>query len=111
MANQAHRPFGFRPVRANAPTTELKMAASETLARGDCVILTAGQVGIALAASAELCGVVAQDASGLAANDPVLVWADPDEVFYARAEDDASAITLGSEVDLIGATGAMEIYL
>jgi hypothetical protein len=104
----ADRPKGFLPYDVNAPIRYFPIKASVTLARGDAVILTSGQVDIALAASANLLGVVARACASLAAATLVPVWSDPDTEFIGR-QDDATALAVGSEYDLVGATGAMQI--
>ena len=86
----------------------LPIAASQTLAAGDAVIWSSGQLVIALANSATLAGVVARNCSGLASDTKVPVWADPNLVFVGRI-DDADAITEGGQADIIGATGVMQI--
>lgn len=109
MASQTHNPKGFLPVdMRSAVIRMLPIASSQTLARGDAVILSSGQIAIALANSAELCGVVARDCASLAAGTLVPVWADPDTIFVGRTNSTNSA-AIGAEVDLVGATGAMEI--
>jgi hypothetical protein len=105
---QTNNKYGAWPINEKkAEITHLPIAASQTLAAGDFVILSSGLVQIALAASAELCGVVARDCSGLAASTRVPVYADPDTVFEVIADADSSSVTAGAEVDIIGATGAM----
>ena len=107
--SQTYNRKGFFPEDAHARKVRLPIAASQTLSMGDAVILSSGQVAVALAASTSLCGVVAQDCSGLAANTPVAVWADPDTVFIGTADADSSSSLAGAEVDLVGATGAMQL--
>jgi hypothetical protein len=109
VANQAHNRQGFYPKNPDAKITHLPIAASQTLNKGDAVILSSGLVAIALADSAVLAGVVAQDASGKSAGDLVACWIDPDEVFIGVADADSSSLTAGSEPDIIGATSAMMI--
>lgn len=107
MASQGCRPRGARPANPDAKVRWLKIAGSQTLTKGDFVILSSGLVQIALATSAELCGVVAQDCASLTAGTLVPVWADPSEEFLVIASADASSVTAGSEYDISGATGAM----
>lgn len=106
---QADNPKGLMPYKVAAPRP-LKVAASQTLVVGDALIVSsaADTVEIALANSAVLCGVCAQKCSSLAANTEIMVWCDPDDIFLAR-QDDTSALTLGTEPDLTGGTGAMQL--
>lgn len=109
MASQLHNPKGFYPAdEHNAPIKKLPIAASQTLARGDAVILSSNQVAIALANSAEIAGVVAEACSGLAAATEVKVWADPHTEFIGRASG-ANAVGVGAPCDIEGATGVMEL--
>ena len=110
MADQTHNAKGFFPAEPDrAPIRYLRMKASTALTRGDAVILTSNQVDLALAASAELAGVVAQDVPSTVASDAlVAVWADPDTIFVGRS-DEATEIETGASSDIIGATGAMEL--
>lgn len=107
MADQSHNRKGFFPKNPNARIEYLPIAASQTLSEGDAVILSSGQVAIGLAASATLCGVVAQDCSSLAAGTLVPVYADPYEIFIGLTDADSSSLAVGAEIDLVGATGAM----
>lgn len=109
MANQSHNRKGFRPLGPNPRIGEYPIAASQTLAAGDAVILSSGQVSIGLAASAVLLGVVARDCASLAANTYVPVYDDPAQVFVGRADADSSSLVAGDEVDLVGGTGAMQL--
>jgi hypothetical protein len=107
---QSNNKYGAWPTdEKRAPITHLPIAASQTLAAGDLVILSSGQIAIAVAGSAELVGVIARDCSSLAANTRVPVYADPDTVFEMIANADSSSVTIGGEYDLVGATGAMMI--
>ena len=109
MASQAHNRKGFFPADiGKAKLRRLPVAAAQTLAAGDVVILSSSQVAIGLAGSAELCGVIAEPSVGQAAGTEVMVWADPETVFIARTNADTS-VGAGAEVDLVGGTGAMEI--
>lgn len=106
---QADNSKGLYPLNPRtAPVTYLPIKATQTLTKGDAVILSSGQVAIALAGSATICGVIARDCASLAAATEVPVYADPDTLFVAR-QDGSDALTVGSEQDLIGATGAMQL--
>lgn len=104
---QADNPKGLRPYKC-APPRGLPVAASQTFARGDALELSSGQVIIATAAGAILCGVAAQPCATLAENTEVMVWADPDDIFLAR-QDSTDAVTIDSEPDLTGTTGIMQL--
>ena len=106
---QADNKKGFYPLYPdNARITELPVATTQTLAVGDAVILSSGQVAIALANSAILCGVMAEPSVLATAATKVKVYADPDTIFQCR-QDSTDAIAIGDEIDLAGATGAMQL--
>jgi hypothetical protein len=109
MADQAHNAKGFFPLNPNAPITYFRVAATQTLSKGDAVIISSEKVAIGLAASATLLGVIAQNAVTLAEDTKVGVWADPDTLFVGRQNGATGALGVGQEVDLVGATGAMEL--
>lgn len=107
---QSNNRYGAFPVdmaQASQGIKWLPIAGSQTLTKGDFVILSSGLVQIALAASATLCGVIAQDCASLTASTLVPVYADPDTIFEVIADGDSSAIVAGNVRDIIGATGAM----
>jgi len=110
---QAHNRKGFYPVdTSSAKIRKLPVATTQTLARGDMVILSSGQIAIALASSAELCGVMAQDSVLATAAALVEVYADPETVFVGRADAAlslANAFSTYNEIDITGATGAMQL--
>jgi hypothetical protein len=106
---QADNPKGLRPVNPDrAPVRRLPVATTQTIARGDAVYISSGQVAIAIANTAVLCGVAAQPAASLTAGTDILVWADPNTEFVMR-QDSTDAIVIGSEIDLTGGTGAMQL--
>lgn len=111
MADQSHNPYGFRPLRGTKPVIgHFPIKTGQSLKKGDAVIIDTLQIAIGLAASARLLGFVARDCASLTAGTKVPVWlATPGSLWVGRANDDSSAVGLGSEVDLVGATGAMEI--
>lgn len=104
---QANNKKGFYPESPNAHIGYYPIATGQTLTAGDAVILSSGQVAIALANSARLLGVVARDCASLAAGTLVPVYDDPDTVFIGCADADSSSSTAPSQIDLVGATGAM----
>jgi len=106
---QAENRKGFFPADPEARMNYYPIAASQTLAAGDAVILTSNLVDVALDSSAALLGVIARDCSGLAASTMVPVWDDPDTVFIGTANADSSGVGAGDEVDLVGTTGIMQI--
>jgi len=105
---QADNPKGLRPVDPNAPMRPMDVATTQTFAVGDALELSSGQVIVATAGGAILCGVAAQPCASLTAGTKVMVWCDPDTVFKAR-QDSTDAIVIGSEVDLTGTTGVMQL--
>lgn len=111
MASQAHNPYGFRPLHAEAQTVMLPIKTTQTLAEGDLVLIDTLQVAICLAASTALIGSMAQPAVLKTAGVLVPVWgvANPHEIFYAKMDGDSSALGIGSLVDMIGATSVMEL--
>jgi hypothetical protein len=64
---------------------------------------------IAVAGSTSLVGAAADSRTSTTANDLVPVYALPDQVFIGKVDADASAVTIGDQVDLVGTTGAMMI--
>lgn len=111
MAKETYNPYGFMPVDPESAHIEYyPVATTQTLAKGDPVILSSGQVAIAVeASSAELLGVMAEDAASLTAAVLVAVYDDPDTVFYARTNADASSVAIGTHADLAGTTGAFTL--
>jgi hypothetical protein len=100
--------YGFWPADvSNDRVRYLPIKASQTLTRGDAVIISSGQIAIAVAGSAELVGVIARDCASLTAATPVPVYHRDDHEFECMANADSSSVVLGGEYDLIGATGAM----
>lgn len=110
---QSHNRKGFYPVDStSAKIRKLPVATTQTLTRGDPVILSSAQVAIALANSGELCGVMAQDSVLATENTLVEVYADPETVFVGRANAAlslANALNAYQYIDIVGATGAMEL--
>lgn len=105
---QTHNRYGAHPVDvASAKIRWLPVAATQTLTKGDFVILSSGLVAIALADSAELVGAIAQDCASLATSTLVPVYADPDTEFEVVADADSSAMVAGDAPGIVGTTGAM----
>ena len=107
---QSHNKYGAFPYdmrQASQGIMWLPIAASQTLTKGDFVILSSGQIAIALATSSELCGVIAQDCASLTAGTLVPVYANPETIFEIIADADSSGVTSGAEYDIVGTTGAM----
>ena len=109
MAAQAHNRKGAFPLNPHARVNKYKIASSQTLTRGDFVILSSNQVAVALANSGALHGVIAQDCASLAANTLVEVWDDPDEQFVVRCDGSMASALAGATRDIQGATGAMQL--
>ncbi len=100
---------GFRPANAFPKIRWLPVAATQTLAPGDLVILSNNQIAIATATSAELCGAMAGRSVLADAGTLVPVYADPDEEFVCIADADSSGVGAGDYRDIVGATGAMQM--
>lgn len=116
MANP-NAPNGFRAVQSGSSgpfAREYPVAASQTIAAGDMVILVSGLVQIAVAGSASLLGVavnpVTTTGSVTRADDVLLVHVgDSDTVFEGQVSGDSDASIMGETHDIEGATGIMEI--
>lgn len=116
MANP-NNPNSFSLSRSDygqAVVVHYPVAASQTIAKGDAVILTSGLVNIGLAGSGALLGIAAASAvtggSVTRTADTIPVWvALPGHVFEGQCEGDSVAATLGATADIIGATGVMEV--
>lgn len=117
MAN-TDNPNGFKAVNGLGGTIPprikpYKVAASQTIAKGDWVILNAaGDVNIALSNSAALLGVAAHAVTTTAADEQteLLVYvADKITEFEGQCSGTFSAALRGDFVDIEGATGVMEV--
>ena len=111
MSKESSNPYGFIPAD---PSKEqigyYPVATTQTLAKGDPVILSGGQVAVAVAASStELLGVIAQDSESATAGTLVAVYDDPSTEFFARTNADASSVAIGYHADLAGTTGAFTL--
>ena len=71
---------GFWPKNPDAKITYLGVAASQTIAAGDPIVLSTGLVACGAADSAEIAGVAAQASASAAAGTRIACWIDPDEV-------------------------------
>ena len=100
-----HNPYGFYPLYDDAPVIWMPVKTTQTIVRGDPVILDTGQVAIAATNSAAIVGVAAGPCDSLTAGTPIPVWADPTTIFVGR-QDDTTACVPGYERDISGATGA-----
>lgn len=110
MANEGSNRYGFYPADPGAVPRRYKIAASQTIAAGDPVILSSGQIAIAVSnSSTELCGIAAEPASGKSANDPIMIYDDPDMVFIGRSSTAPSNGQCGTAYDLTGTTGAFQV--
>lgn len=110
MAKESYNLYGLHPLNVSeGDVLEFPVAASQTLAKGDPVILSSGQIAVAVSnSSTELCGVMAQDSASQAAGTLVKVYWRPEQVFIGRAAA-ATAETIGAAADLSGTTGAFEV--
>tara|TARA_R110002126_G_scaffold47086_2_gene131906 strand:+ start:70 stop:558 length:489 start_codon:yes stop_codon:yes gene_type:complete len=115
MANPDN-PNGFKPVRTDSGQMAVvwyPVAASQTIAQGDAVILASGLIEIAVLTSPQLLGVAASDVtttgSVTRANKVAVYVATPGQVFEGQCSGSSTAAILGTSCDIEGATGVMEI--
>lgn len=116
MSN-SDNPNGFSYVRSltgqMAPIS-MPLAASQTINKGDALILSSGLVAIALATSGALLGIAAEDASSGAsptrADDRILVYpAVAGAIFEGQVSGSSTAGLVGTTCDIEGTTGIMEV--
>lgn len=103
----------FHPVKADR-INWYKAAASQTIAKGDPVVLNAsGLVEVADATSAALLGISASTLSASSAGDPIAVYDDPKVILQGKCDNSTEAVqaVIGDYVDLIGSTGAFYVNL
>lgn len=109
MAN-LNNPNGFVPYGGPGQIRAYETAASQTIAIGDFVALDgSGQVTIATATSTALLGVAASAVSSSSAGDEILVYDDPYQQFIGQCSGTYAITLAGSEVDIEGTTGIMEV--
>jgi hypothetical protein len=110
MAKESYNLYGLHPLDAKPEDIMyFPVAATQTLAKGDPVILSGGEIAVAVAnSSTELCGVMAQDSVTATEGTMVAVYWRPEMLFYGRAAS-ASAETIGAMADLSGSTGTFEV--
>lgn len=118
MAN-TDNPNGFslrKSVYGEHARMKFPVAASQTISAGDAVILVSGLVQIAVLTSGAILGVAAHDivtggsVTRFVDQDTLLVdLALPGNIFEGQVSGSTVATTLGSEADIEGATGVMEI--
>jgi hypothetical protein len=110
MAKETYNPYGLIPAYPDDARIEYyPVAASQTIAKGDPVIISSGQIAIATTTSAEICGVAAQASASADAGTLIAIYDDPDTVFFVRADADASSLAIGTHCDLDGSTGAFQL--
>jgi hypothetical protein len=103
--------ISFRPLRCDS-VQRYRVAASQTIAVGDPVVMNAsGLVEVGAAASAQLLGVAAEaivTGGTVSATNTIGVYDDPKALFIALgdASTTGSQALIGDEVDLVGSTGA-----
>lgn len=116
MAN-TDKPNGFTVVRTDSGQTSAvryPVAASQTIAAGDMVILSSGLVAIAVSTSGSVLGVAAEaittTGSPSRANDTIMIYvADAGTVYEGQCSGSSTAALLGATADIEGATGVMEV--
>ena len=109
---------GFIPIGNGAPTLRWKMAASQTIKKGDPVILTGGLVAIAVVAnSIAILGVAAESVTSEASGNYYIdVWLATNNAKFKATESANVAITnfftaSADCFDLAGSTGAWTVNL
>lgn len=107
-------PNGFRVVKTlsggPAYIIEVPVATTQTLAKGDAVYLSSGQVTIATSGTGSIFGVMAEDSASQTANTLVKVYAAcEDNVFEGQCSGTFARSIIGTSVDLEGTTGIMEV--
>jgi len=115
MANR-NNPFGFKWVKSltGNQTPELvpvTQAINQTIAKGDAVILSSAQAVIGLATSERILGIAAESVTtgGTATATLMIYPATPWNVFEAQCEGTYAASSRHNAVDIVGATGVMEV--
>lgn len=117
MAN-LDRPNGFRPYPDSIQVTLWPVAAAQTIAVGDMVLLdAAGRIAIAGTGANEVCGVAATPVTASSAGDDIWVYDSPDQMFEAQyggttggaLADPYTTATAAQCFDLTGTTGIQEI--
>ena len=114
MANP-DTPNGFRPVRSDSGQSAVvffSVAASQTIAKGDAVILASGLVEIAVLTSPQLLGVAASAkvTTTVTRADRIAVYvAIPSQTFEGQCSGSSTAALVGTACDIEGATGVMEV--
>lgn len=103
----------FHPVK-NDRINWYKVAAAQTIAKGDPVVLnSSGLVEVADATSAALLGTSASTLAAPAAGTAIAVYDDPKVILQGKCDAYAEAVQaiIGDYVDLIGSTGAFYVNL
>lgn len=113
MANYDN-PNGFKCYDAIAGEITLKpgtLAESQTIAKGDALIISSGQLQIALATSGLIHGVSAEAATTGAGETKEIIFypVDHNNRFEAQCSGTFALSLIGSTVDIEGTTGIMEV--
>ena len=112
MAN-TDNPNGFMCVKSDFGPIKIEeglVAASQTITKGDALIIASGLIQIAGSSSPQLYGVAAESVSGTVTGDtikfiPSLPW----YVFEGQTSGVMAAAKRGDLCDIEGGTGAMEV--
>jgi len=113
MAN-TDNPNGFKPAYtlSGGPPAVVWMpvATTQTLAKGDAITLSSGQVAISTSTSGTIDGVMAAPSVSATANTLVPVYvANSDTVFEGQCSGSSAVALIGTAVDIEGTTGIMEV--
>jgi len=105
--------FSFRK-NGQGGTTPLILtgivATSQTIAKGDAIILASGLIQIAVATSGQLYGIANESiVSSAAGATMTFIPAAPGYIFSGQGSGTPTQAMLGTAVDIEGATGVMEI--
>lgn len=110
----ADKPNGFAPaytLSGGPPAIVwLPVATTQTLAKGDAVTFSSGQITIATSSSGTIAGVMSAPSVLATANTNVPVYvADSNTVFVGQCSGDSAIALIGTSVDIEGTTGIMEV--
>ena len=106
--------FSFERRVGGGPSVPLERAptiSNGTIAAGDALLISAGLVRTALAASTKIHGVAAEGVTGVTGtrNSVAFYPALPDMIFSGQTDGDASESDLGARKGILGTTGIMEV--
>lgn len=103
--------FTFNSMLSGQPTIKTGVLAdSQTIAKGDALVISSGQLGIGLSNSPALYGVAAEaKVTDGAVADILFYPATKDTLFEAQCSGTFAESMVGADVDIEGATGVMQV--